>query len=78
MERVGTATRHARTNIILASLQGIPLRDVSFPVHPTSQATVLTWHPERKILLTGWENGEIHAWFEGKRDLQIAGISDKI
>nr|XP_049461792.1 intraflagellar transport protein 140 homolog [Anopheles coluzzii] len=47
---------------------GIPLRDVSFPVHPTSQATVLTWHPERKILLTGWENGEIHAWFEGKRD----------
>uniref|UniRef100_A0A182QMN5 Uncharacterized protein n=1 Tax=Anopheles farauti TaxID=69004 RepID=A0A182QMN5_9DIPT len=47
---------------------GIPLRDVSFPVHATSQATVLTWHPERKILLTGWENGEIHAWFEGKRD----------
>ncbi|XP_058128207.1 intraflagellar transport protein 140 homolog [Anopheles ziemanni] len=47
---------------------GIPLRDVTFPVHPTSQATVLTWHPERKILLTGWENGEIHAWFEGKRD----------
>uniref|UniRef100_A0A182K189 Uncharacterized protein n=1 Tax=Anopheles christyi TaxID=43041 RepID=A0A182K189_9DIPT len=47
---------------------GIPLRDVAFPVHPTSQATVLTWHPERKVLLTGWENGEIHAWFEGKRD----------
>uniref|UniRef100_A0A182NDP1 Uncharacterized protein n=1 Tax=Anopheles dirus TaxID=7168 RepID=A0A182NDP1_9DIPT len=47
---------------------GIPLRDVSFPVHATSQATVLTWHPERKLLLTGWENGEIHAWFEGKRD----------
>ncbi|XP_035773197.1 intraflagellar transport protein 140 homolog [Anopheles albimanus] len=47
---------------------GIPLRDVTFPVHATSQATVLTWHPERKILLTGWENGEIHAWFDGKRD----------
>ncbi|XP_049537307.1 intraflagellar transport protein 140 homolog [Anopheles darlingi] len=47
---------------------GIPLRDVTFPVHATSQATVLTWHPERKILLTGWENGEVHAWFDGKRD----------
>ncbi|XP_050099800.1 intraflagellar transport protein 140 homolog [Anopheles aquasalis] len=47
---------------------GIPLRDVTFPVHATSQATVLTWHPERKLLLTGWENGEIHAWFDGKRD----------
>ncbi|XP_055541505.1 intraflagellar transport protein 140 homolog [Wyeomyia smithii] len=47
---------------------GIPLRNVTYPVHSTSQATVLTWHPERKILLSGWENGEIHAWYEGKRD----------
>ncbi|XP_062537441.1 intraflagellar transport protein 140 homolog [Armigeres subalbatus] len=47
---------------------GIPLRNVTYPVHSTSQATVLTWHPEKKILLSGWENGEIHAWFEGKRD----------
>ncbi|XP_055617076.1 intraflagellar transport protein 140 homolog [Toxorhynchites rutilus septentrionalis] len=47
---------------------GIPLRNVTYPVHTTSQATVLTWHPEKKILLSGWENGEIHAWFEGKRD----------
>ncbi|EDS36288.1 che-11 [Culex quinquefasciatus] len=47
---------------------GVPLRNVTYPVHLTSQATVLTWHPEKKILLSGWENGEIHAWFEGKRD----------
>ncbi|XP_055586637.1 intraflagellar transport protein 140 homolog [Uranotaenia lowii] len=47
---------------------GVPLRNVTYPVHSTSQATVLTWHPEKKILLSGWENGEIHAWFEGKRD----------
>ncbi|XP_052866434.1 intraflagellar transport protein 140 homolog [Anopheles cruzii] len=52
---------------------GIPLRDVTFPVHATSQATVLTWHPERRVLLTGWENGEIHAWFEGKRDFATVG-----
>ncbi|XP_058813913.1 intraflagellar transport protein 140 homolog [Topomyia yanbarensis] len=47
---------------------GIPLRNITYPVHSTSQATVLTWHPEKKILLSGWENGEIHAWYEGKRD----------
>lgn len=30
------------------SVQGEPLRDVTFPVHTISQATALCWHPERR------------------------------
>ncbi|XP_055845818.1 intraflagellar transport protein 140 homolog [Episyrphus balteatus] len=47
---------------------GEPLRDISYPVHPISQATALSWHPEKRLLVTGWENGELHAWFDGHRE----------
>lgn len=44
------------------------MRDVTFPVHSVSQATALCWHPEKRLLVSGWENGEIHAWYEGNRE----------
>lgn len=48
--------------------QGEPLRDVTYPVHPSSQATALCWHPEKQLLVSGWENGEIFAWVRGRRE----------
>jgi len=33
-----------------------------------SQATSLCFHPQKQILISGWENGEIHAWISGKRE----------
>ncbi|XP_065366029.1 intraflagellar transport protein 140 homolog [Calliphora vicina] len=47
---------------------GEPQRDVSYPVHSTSQCTAMAWHPERVLLVTGWENGDIHVWFAGHRE----------
>lgn len=44
------------------------MRDVTYPVHPISQATALCWHPEKRLLVTGWENGEIHSWFNNNRE----------
>lgn len=44
------------------------MRDISYPNHPVSQATSLSFHPLKQLLITGWENGEIHAWISGKRD----------
>ena len=41
---------------------------MTYPVHPASQATVLTWHPEKVLLASGWQNGEIHVWFSGHRE----------
>lgn len=48
--------------------QGEALHSVTFPVNPVSQATALTWHPEKKLLVSGWENGEILTWIEGSRE----------
>ncbi|XP_055684546.1 intraflagellar transport protein 140 homolog [Lutzomyia longipalpis] len=49
--------------------------NVTFPVNPVSQATALAWHPEKKLLVSGWENGEILTWSEGSREFtSIKGL----
>lgn len=49
-------------------MQGEPRHDVSQPIHPTSKCTALTWHPEKILLATGWENGDVYVWFDGHRE----------
>ncbi|GAB0089345.1 intraflagellar transport protein 140 homolog [Sergentomyia squamirostris] len=41
---------------------------VIFPANPVSQATSLAWHPEKRLLVSGWENGDILTWIEGARE----------
>ncbi|KAF5285788.1 hypothetical protein FQA39_LY04249 [Lamprigera yunnana] len=61
-------TWRGETNIFICLLYykdgaiGEPLKDVTIPVHSVSQVTALAWHPERTMLVTGWENGEIRVW----------------
>ncbi|XP_054730217.1 intraflagellar transport protein 140 homolog [Anastrepha obliqua] len=55
-------------SITIFTDSGEPQRDVTYPVHPTSQVTALAWHPEKVLLATGWENGDIHVWFAGHRE----------
>lgn len=38
------------------------LPDITYPVHRSSQATALAWHPQRRLLVSGWENGQVYAW----------------
>jgi WD40 repeat protein len=42
--------------------QGEPLPDIVWPQHPVAQVTALAWHPTKKLLVTGWENGELRVW----------------
>lgn len=42
--------------------QGESLRNVNYPVHRSFQVTALAWHPDKIILVTGWENGELKIW----------------
>nr|CAD7423413.1 unnamed protein product [Timema monikensis] len=46
---------------------GEVVQGVNFPRHPVAQATALSWHPVKKLLVTGWENGQIEAW-GGEKD----------
>lgn len=39
--------------------QGEPTQDVESPRHSVAQVTALGWHPERRWLAAGWENGEL-------------------
>lgn len=36
-------------------------------MHSSSQAIALCWHPERRQLVAGWENGELNSWSAGQR-----------
>lgn len=47
---------------------GHPFSDINFPLNALSQATALRWHPERKLLVIGWENGDLDVYYDGRRD----------
>ncbi|XP_035743577.1 intraflagellar transport protein 140 homolog [Vespa mandarinia] len=42
--------------------QGEPLQDVESSRHSVAQVTALGWHPDRRWLAAGWENGELRIW----------------
>lgn len=31
----------------------------------------MAWHPEKKFLTAGWENGEIYSWMIGNREFSL-------
>lgn len=42
-------------------------------MHAVSQATSLCWHPDRRQLVAGWENGELNTWHAGNHDFSAIG-----
>ena len=44
-------------------LQGISLEG-DWPVLLSNQVTALAWHPTRKLLVVGWDGGELYIWLE--------------
>lgn len=36
------------------------------PQHPSAQVTSIAWHPIRKVLVVGWETGELQIWSSGE------------
>lgn len=38
---------------------GQTLPDISYPFNTVSQSTAIRWHPEKILLISGWENGEM-------------------
>ncbi|XP_074040796.1 intraflagellar transport protein rempA isoform X2 [Leptinotarsa decemlineata] len=54
--------------VIIFDDLGESLKDINYPVHRSYQVTALAWHPERTILMTGWENGELKVWSSPEKD----------
>ncbi|KAJ8931389.1 hypothetical protein NQ314_015707 [Rhamnusium bicolor] len=48
--------------VIIFDELGESLKDVNYPIHRSYQVTALAWHPEKTVLATGWENGELKVW----------------
>lgn len=38
------------------------MKDVNYPSHRSYQVTALCWHPDKTVLVTSWENGELKIW----------------
>ncbi|KAF4520565.1 hypothetical protein B566_EDAN011118 [Ephemera danica] len=47
---------------------GDTLEDVTPPAFNSAQATALAWHPCRKVLAVGWENGALKLWLEDQTE----------
>ncbi|KAJ8910958.1 hypothetical protein NQ315_011229 [Exocentrus adspersus] len=54
--------------VIIFDELGESLKDVNYPVHRSYQVTALAWHPEKTVLATGWENGELKIWNGSDKD----------
>lgn len=42
---------------------------LNIPLTRTCQATAMAWHPTKKILAVGWDNGELLVWNEHDHEL---------
>lgn len=45
-------------------LQGSALEGCEWPLLASNQVTALAWHPTRKLLVVGWDGGELYIWLE--------------
>lgn len=42
----------------------MPLEGCEWPVLLSNQVTALAWHPTRRLLVVGWDGGELYIWLE--------------
>ncbi|XP_034933868.1 intraflagellar transport protein 140 homolog [Chelonus insularis] len=54
---------------------GEPCQDAEPSEYRVSQVTALQWHPEKKILVAGWENGEMKSWCDDIKKKKFSEIS---
>ncbi|CAG9773857.1 unnamed protein product [Ceutorhynchus assimilis] len=48
--------------VIIFDELGESIKDIYCPVHRSYQVTALAWHPEKTLLVSGWENGDLKVW----------------
>ncbi|XP_061713379.1 intraflagellar transport protein 140 homolog isoform X2 [Cydia pomonella] len=43
---------------------GLALEGCEWPILLSNQVTAMAWHPTRKLLVVGWDGGELYIWLE--------------
>ncbi|XP_045529600.1 intraflagellar transport protein 140 homolog [Pieris brassicae] len=61
---VGSFNQEKGGCVTIFQENGQILEGCDWPVLSSNQATALAWHPIRKLLVVGWDGGELYIWLE--------------
>ena len=52
--------------VTIVDQSGFEVDAGKIPSHPTAQTSCLSWHPVQKLLVIGWESGELYLYANGQ------------
>ncbi|XP_032520316.2 intraflagellar transport protein 140 homolog [Danaus plexippus] len=61
---VGSYNQEKGGYVTIFQENGSALEGCDWPVLLSNQVTALAWHPIRKLLVVGWDGGELYIWLE--------------
>ncbi|XP_041978131.1 intraflagellar transport protein 140 homolog [Aricia agestis] len=61
---VGSYNQEKGGFVTIFQENGQALEGCDWPVLLSNQVTALAWHPTRKLLVVGWDGGELYIWLE--------------
>ncbi|CAG9094738.1 unnamed protein product [Plutella xylostella] len=61
---VGSYNQEKGGFITIFQESGVELEGCEWPVLISNQVTALAWHPSRRLLVAGWDGGELYIWLE--------------
>ncbi|XP_063894907.1 intraflagellar transport protein 140 homolog [Helicoverpa armigera] len=61
---VGSYNQEKGGFVTIFQENGFPLEGCDWPILLSNQVTALAWHPIRRLLVVGWDGGELYIWLE--------------
>ncbi|XP_052759432.1 intraflagellar transport protein 140 homolog isoform X2 [Galleria mellonella] len=61
---VGSYSQEKGGFVTIFHENGLPLEGCEWPILLSNQVTALAWHPTRRLLVVGWDGGELYIWLE--------------
>ncbi|CAH2980326.1 unnamed protein product [Chilo suppressalis] len=61
---VGSFNQEKGGFVTIFQENGLSLEGCEWPILLSNQVTALAWHPTRKLLVVGWDGGELYIWLE--------------
>ncbi|XP_028177107.1 intraflagellar transport protein 140 homolog [Ostrinia furnacalis] len=61
---VGSYNQEKGGFVTIFQENGLALEGCEWPILLSNQVTALAWHPTRRLLVVGWDGGELYIWLE--------------